>query len=400
VARLLNLYRDAFRGLSREVWILSAFLFINRAGTMVLAFLVLYLTQHHGYSESQAGRVLVWFGAGGVVGVWVGGALVDRVGFKVVQVGCLTLGGLGFIAFSFVAPGWPMSLGALALGFVLEGFRPANGAAISAFSRPENRARAFGLNRLAINLGVSVGAALGGILAEVDFQLLFWVDGATCLLAALGMHLVIPAARPKPREPATADATDSPWRDPLFLGVFGLLIVGGMVFFQVLSTYPLHLGEVYGYSKRWIGWILAINALTIVLVEMPLVKSIEGRRPLPLIGFAMLLVGLGFGLLPLSSSVAWVVALVLVWTVGEMLMAPMSITWVANRAGEGSRGAYMAAFGISFSTCAALAPLVGTAVFEYLGPNVLWASCLVLGLVACVGFQVLAAREKASTLNP
>ncbi len=395
MTRLLALYRDAFRGLSREVWLLSLFMFVNRAGTMVLVFLVLYLTERHGYSATQAGTVLMLYGIGSICGIAASGWLVDRIGFRAVQVGALALGGCGLIIFGTLDPGWPMAVGAVLLGLVGESFRPANSTAISVFSRPENRARAFGLNRLAINLGVSIGPAIGGFLAEVDYSWLFWVDGATCIVAA-GLMLVFVPAKPRAEgDEAQAPAGTSPWRDRAFVSMFALLASSGLIFFQVMSTYPLHLDQVFGFSKSVIGQVLAVNALIIVLFEMPLVKALEGREPLRLIGVAGLLLGAGFGLLPLVTSLAGVVALVVVWTVGEMLMAPMSITWVANRANDSNRGAYMAAFGICFSLCSALAPLLGTAVFEHLGPRVLWFGCGALGWVVFVGFRALAAREAA-----
>ncbi len=393
MSRFLALYRDAFSGLSREVWLLSFFMFINRCGTMVLAFLVLYLTEKHGYGEAQAGRVLALYGVGAVVGVAVGGMLVDRVGFHIVQLGSLLLSGLGFIAFGFASPGPPLSLAAVGLGFLAESFRPANGAAIAVYSKPSNRARAYGLNRLAVNLGWTVGPLLGGFLAETDFSLLFWVDGVTCLACAAGFALFLPRTEPPPQEEAETEVVGtSPWRDRVFLAVFGLFLLQGLVFFQLHSTYTLHLDQVCGFSKRLIGGIFAINTVLIVLVEMPLVKSLEGRDPLRLIGLASLIACVGFGLLPLSNSLAWVVTLVLVWTLGEMLMAPMSTTWVANRANAANRGAYMAAFSISFSLCSALAPVIGTEVYERAGPTVFWMGCLALGVVVFAGFRILASR--------
>ena len=71
-----------------------------------------------------------------------------------------------------------------------EAFRPANSAAIAAYSNPSNRTRSYSLNRLAINLGWGIGPAVGGILANKSFMLLFWADGLTCILASLVLYLV------------------------------------------------------------------------------------------------------------------------------------------------------------------------------------------------------------------
>ncbi|NBC09283.1 MAG: hypothetical protein GVY26_18990 [Bacteroidetes bacterium] len=85
VQRSLQLYRDSFSGLSKEVWSLSGVMLINRAGTMVLPFLSVYLTQQLGFSLGQAGWIMSFFGAGSVLGAYLGGQLTDRIGFYETQ---------------------------------------------------------------------------------------------------------------------------------------------------------------------------------------------------------------------------------------------------------------------------------------------------------------------------
>ena len=401
VVRLLAVYREAFQGLSREVWILSLVLFINRCGSMVLPFLVLYLTSRRGYTASEAGEVLAAYGVGAIFGIGAGGWLTDRIGFRVVQVVSMALSGLGFIGFSFLVEPPAVLAGGFGLGLLAESFRPANGSALAAFSPPHLRARAFGLNRLALNLGWTIGPAFGGFLAEVDFKLLFWIDGATCLLAALGLVVMLPAST-GPGERADREANEqaahpagSPWRDRIFMLAFGFLLLQCLVFFQLQSTYTLYLVEARGFSTRVVGVMIAVNTVLIVLFEMPLVKSIEHRDPLKMIALASLCVALGFGLLPLSGSLVWIVFLALLWTLGEMLTSPTMSGWVANRAGPGSRGAYMAAFGIAFSVAFALGPWLGTRVYERFGPDWLWWGCLVVGAVSATGFRALARHAQA-----
>lgn len=395
MARLLSLYRDAFRGLPREVWLLSICLFLNRCGTMVMSFLILYLVEEHGYTKPEAGVVLSLFGAGGMAGILLGGNLVDRIGFRPVQLGSLALSGVGFLCFPLLDTRLGIGVGAVVLGLVGEAFRPANGAAVSAYTTSDIRARAFGLNRLALNLGFAVGPAVGGILAEIDFDLLFQVDGLTCLGAGLGLALLLPTRPPAVPEEEVGRPTRSPWRDGLFLWVLLMLVLQGIVFFQVMGTYPLQLTEGMGLTKATLGRILALNAVVIVAVEMPLVKSLEARNPMRIMAWSGLLVGLGFGLLPLFDSLAWVLVLVVVWTVGEMLVAPMSITWVANRATGPNRGAYLGAYGMSFSLCAAVAPLLGTATLDRYGSDVLWGSCVVLGVLVWAGLSAVARSGRA-----
>ncbi|MFT5478245.1 MAG: putative MFS family arabinose efflux permease [Planctomycetota bacterium] len=396
MSRLFSVYRAAFQGLPREVWILSIVLFINRCGSMVLPFLVLYLTSQRGFTPSEAGEVLAVYGAGAIIGVGAGGWLVDRIGYRIVQIGSLTSAALTLLAFSVLRERPALLAGAFCLGCLAEAFRPANGVALAAFAPPSVRARAFGLNRLAINLGWTVGPVLGGFLAAVDYRFLFWVDGGTCLAAAVYLAVALPpsSAEKEYHEPkSSSTSARSPWRDGVFMVAFILLLLQAVIFFQMHSTFPLYLVQERGYSTGTFGLLIIVNTALIVLFEMPLVKLVETRNPLTLVAISCALVGLGFGLLPLSGSLVWIVFLIVLWTIGEMLTAPTMTNWVVGRADRGSRGAYMAAYGIAFSLAVAAAPLVGTRVWEQAGPDMVWWTCLVLGAITAIGFWLLARRE-------
>ncbi|MBS1566045.1 MAG: hypothetical protein JST39_16775 [Bacteroidetes bacterium] len=78
----IHTYRNAYTGLSRDTWLLSIVMLINRSGTMVVPFMTLYLTSPQmGYSIGQAGFVYGLFGVGAFIGAWLGGKLTDRIGF-------------------------------------------------------------------------------------------------------------------------------------------------------------------------------------------------------------------------------------------------------------------------------------------------------------------------------
>ena len=399
--RFFAYYRESFRGLSREVWILSIVLLVNRCGTMVVPFLALYLTAEHGFTESGAGEIMALYGVGSMIGVGLGGHLVDRVGYRLVQIVSMIAGGLAFMGFGLLGPGPGMLAGAVVMGLMVESFRPANTTAVAAFAPPKDRPRAYALNRLALNLGWTMAPALAGFLAEVDYSWLFWIDGATCIAAGIALAILLPASSTERevKEPEPEGLARSPLRDRFFLSVLGLLFVQGVVFCQVMGTYPLYLRDVNGFRERIIGFVMLLNGAIIVLAEMPLVRSIETRNPLRVMAVGVVFVGLGFGLLPLDSSLAWVVLLMLVWTVGEMLVSPLLSSWVANRADKRSRGRYMAAMGMTFSLCHVAAPLAGTRVYEKNGPDVLWYGCLGVCVLAYFAYQVAAKREAAVTVE-
>jgi MFS family permease len=175
----------------------------------------------------------------------------------------------------------------------------------------------------------------------------------------------------------------------VFLVFLPLMTILGMVLFQLFSTYPLTLHGKYGFAESRIGLILAINTLVISLFEMILVHRLREREPLRVAGLGSFLFCLGFALLPLGSSFAFVAATVLVWTVGEMLSLPLLSGWVGTRAGEKSAGSYLGLFSVSISIAFVLGPLAGTWIYQHFGGPPLWYGCGVVGLLLWAAFAIL-----------
>ncbi|HEV7672420.1 MAG TPA: MFS transporter [Thermoanaerobaculia bacterium] len=393
--RLFAVYRAAFAGLPRPIWLLAISSLINRSGTMVLPFATLYLTKEMGWTVPEAGLALSFYGAGAMIGSFSGGWLADRISVSLVLVTSLVLNGIGFLTLEHLQSRSAIYWFLVALGTFSEAFRPANATALSAIAGPANRVRAFTLYRLAINLGMSIGPVLGGFLAEHDYRWLFRVDGATCLAAALMLTIWFH----DPVEHGTADASDSaaragrsPWRDGPFVALLGLGMLLAMVFFQIQSTYPLALNRVYGFSEAAIGLALAVNTVIIVLFEMVLAHALRNAPHLRIVAWGSLLFGVGLALLPLGRSFAYVCLTIVVWTLGEMLSLPFLQGVVAERADAKRRGTYLGLLSFAFSIAYMSGPLVGAWVFERFGPAILWYACGVAGVLLWLGFEGLARR--------
>jgi MFS family permease len=387
-------YGDAFSGLNRSVWLLSLATLINRSGTMVLPFLALFLTEERGFTTTQAGQVLALYGLGAVGASFAGGRLADRFDPRRVMKWSLALTGACFLILGHLQGRLAISIMILVLSFVGEIFRPANLAALAAASDAGERARSFALMRLAVNLGMTLGPTVGGFLALYDYGWLFVADGVTCLLAAGLLQLVFPAsamqAAPRAAHAAAKIALQSPWRDRPLLVILGLMFILNTVTFQIVGTFPLALRDLYGFSEARIGLVLAVNTLLIVLFEMVLVHSLSRRNPLAVSGVGAFLFCAGLGLLPLGSGFGFVVFTVGVWTVGEMLVFPVVSSAVADRAPEETRGAYMGLLNFSFAGAFVVAPLVGTWVYQELGPEWLWYGCGAVGFLLWAGFHAVA----------
>jgi len=376
-------------GLPREVWLLFATNLINRAGMMVLPFLVLYLTRELGFSAARAGLMLAFYGASAIVFGPIGGRLSDRIGALPVMRASLIASGSVLLLFPLARSFIAVAAMTVLWAGCAEMFRPASLAAITHVVAPEQRRQAFALNRLAINLGMSIGPALGGFLATVSFRAMFAVDAVTTLLAGAVLALtpwrafsgVNSEARNREGEsvgPATI----------LHDGSFLIFLCGvffvGVVFFQHESALPLYLVQYLSLSPAFYGMLFTINTLLIVALEVPLTTATAHWPNTRSLIIGCLLFAVGFGALGVIASPSGVIATVVVWTFGEMLLFPAMSTHMAEIAPENRRGAYMGAYSMSLSIALTLGPWMGTQLLASFGPVTAWSVMFALGALAAL----------------
>ncbi|HXB91484.1 MAG TPA: MFS transporter [Puia sp.] len=400
IGRTISLYREAYSGLARDTWLLSFVMLINRSGTMVIPFMTIYLTQPSmGYSISQAGIVMGLFGLGAVCGGFLGGRITDRIGFHRVQLVTLTGGGFLFMVLGQMKSFPLICLFTFLLSVVNDAFRPANSTAIAFYSKEENRTRSYSLNRLAINLGWAVGGAIGGVLASINYHLLFWVDGSTNLLAALLLRYFLTPetvqVRPRVADAGTS-AVSSPYRDTVYLQFIGLVILFAACFFQMFSTLPLYYKKELHLPEYMIGLLMTLNGLLITFFEMVLVFKLEGKREnLFYIACGVSLVSVFFfllNLLPLSVTAAFFCMVVM--TFGEITAMPFMNSFWISRTGMANRGQYAGLYTIAWSTAQVIGPTVGAQVAQYLGFRTLWWGAGVVCILAGLGFRRLLQNKR------
>jgi predicted MFS family arabinose efflux permease len=387
-----QLYKNAYTGIPKPVWWLAIVMFVNRSGTMVIPFLTVYLT-HKGYSLQQAGYVMGAFGLGSVAGGYIGGRLTDRFGSFYVQFGSLFLNGVLFIVLGQMQTLWQYALCIFLLATLGEAFRPANAAAIADYSTDQNRIRCYALNRLAINLGWSIGPAIGGVLASVNYNYLFWADGVTCIAASFLLFAGLSPAKHSVKnetDQLAKASTVSAYRDkPFLLGMFYVFLVG-LSFFQLFSVIPVYYKTELRLNEASIGWILAMNGLLIAAIEMVLVYKLENRGPsLFYIMTGALLMGLSFLILEAGKTATIAVVSMLVVTFGEMFLFPFMNNFWVKRSTESTRGQYAAVYAMSFAAATVLAPTLATQVASRAGFSLLWVIDFFLCTFAAIGFYFL-----------
>ncbi len=389
VKRAINSYKNSFRGLSKEVWWLALITFINRAGTMVLPFLSLYLTQDLNLTYSQVGWIMTSFGVGSVIGTWIGGKLTDKIGFYKVMFRSLLTTGFMFIALQYVHTFEGFLIGIFLTMTVADMFRPAMFVSLKAYSKPENQTRSLTLIRLAINLGFSFGPFLGGvIITTLSYSGLFWIDGITCIAAIFLMKFVLKEKEFKANksivELENGAKLKSVYRDkPYWIFLFIIFLMGFM-FLQLFTTMPLYYKEVHALSEVQIGLIMAVNGFLIFLLEMPLIHYIESKffNKMKIITWSLVMIALSFVILNATMWVGILIIGMLLITVGEMLAFPFTNNFAMNRAPSGKEGRYLALYSMAFSFAHIFSAKTGMEIIDRFGYAANWYFMGGLGLIA------------------
>lgn len=395
--KLIHLYTNSFKGLSKESWMLALVMLINRAGSMVLPFLGVYMTDHLKFSIENTGIVLSFFGIGSVIGSWLGGFITDRIGEYRVQYLSLLLS----VPLFCMIPLFKTEIGVATIillqSIVSDSFRPANSVAITKYAKPENITRAFSLNRMAINLGFSIGPALGGILSAISYEFLFFSNAFTALVAGI-LYIVFFRKRNilaklkarKVQESIEIKKENSPYRDGKFLVYCFFCMLFSICFFQLFSTLTIFYKDTAHLSQQSIGYILGYSGFLVVLLEMGLVQVAEKYFSLAvtmllgtfICGFAYAMLGFDYSILTLVISMSLL-------CVGEIWALPFMSTITALRSGKNNKGAYMGLNGISFSIAFIVTPTLGTFIAERFGFTILWIGTGVLATIIAIAFYYI-----------
>ncbi|MFF3605368.1 MFS transporter [Streptomyces sp. NPDC002463] len=388
---------SAFEGLPSVVWTIFAGTIVNRLGYLVTPFLVFFLASR-GVTGADTTYVLGALGAGNLIGPAVGGVLADRIGRRPTML----IGLIGAAAAQgalFLAPGvWTMAAAALLISAAGSTVSPAAYALLADAVDSERRQRAYALFGWGVNIGTAVAGVLGGYLAAQGYWLLFAVDAGSMLLYALVVAVRLPEPkRPdQERRPNDGIGYGVVLRDRLALLLLPLFGVQLFVYSLTEVALPLAVRD-SGLSPAVYGAMAAVNAIMVVVLQ-PFATAWLARLPqLAVQSAGSALIAVGVALTGLADSIAGYTVSVVIWSLGEVVVAGIAAGIFANLAPAHARGRYQGAYSWTWGTARFGALTLGVTTYTTLGPTTLWWMALAAGLTTAATTLALRKRVEART---
>jgi MFS family permease len=384
-------------GLPPAYWLIWTGTLINRLGGFVIPFLTLYLTTQRQIPVSQAALMVSLFGAGSFIAQLGGGELTDRLGRRPVMLMSFFITPIFMIALGLARDLVLISISTFIVGFFTDLYRPAVGAAIADLVPPESRTRAYGYNYWAINLGAAIAPVLAGLIAGYNYLILFVADALTTAIFGFIVLFGIRETRPIEAHQAShatlTERLSQLKRAPILLIFSFLTLFIGMIYTQGYVGLPLDM-QAHGLGPGQYGTVIAVNGFLVILMTIP-VSNMAAKWPrFETVAVAALLLGLGFGSTALAGNFSLFALSVAIWTLGEIAATSVSPTIIADLSPIELRGLYQGIFGAAWGLAYFIGPLAGGWIYENLGSDVLWISCLVIGIVLAFCYYALSAPAK------
>lgn len=381
-----------------QFWVLTFGTFIDRiGGAMLFPFFTLYITRKFEVGMTEVGLVFALFSLSSVVGGIFGGALTDRLGRKGMLLFGLITSALSSLMMGFVETIGLFVIVTLFVGALSNTAGPAQQAMVADLLPDKKRAQGFGILRVVVNLSVTIGPMIGGLLATIDYKLLFISDAIASLITAGIVYFSLrESMSPREAESETMTQTIGGYKDVfkdvayVWYLVASVLMV--IVYMQMNTTLSVYLRDVHAIDERGFGYILSLNAAMVVLFQFPITRWVSKYRPLVVMAVGTLLYAIGFSMYGFVATYAFFLVAMVIITIGEMFVSPVGQAIVARLAPADMRGRYMAVFGFSWIIPTAVGPLLAGMVIDNFNPNWVWYGAGILGVIAALGFFMLASR--------
>ena len=405
--RMFNRYKETFQEYSHTFWTLIGAMFIDRLGGSILfPFFSLYITDRFGVGMTEVGYIFTLHTSAMFFGNMLSGALTDKIGRKKMLLAGILLSGTSSLLMGFIPTYEIFMIFTVITGLVGNIGGPAVNAMMADILPEKQRAQGFGILRVAVNLSVSFGPAIGGVLAGYDYFYLFVADFVISSITALVVWRKIPETKPQDvtdenngKETSllsTLGGYSKILKNGIFLSILFLSLLTNLVYMQMNSSLSVYLRDVHAITSQQYGYILTLNAIMVVLFQFWITRKISGYKPMLVMAAGNILYAIGFSMYGLVGSYTLFLLAMIIITIGEMISSPILQSLVADIAPSDMRGRYMAVFNLSFGTAMAVGPLAAGIIMDNYNPDWVWYIGGLICVFSALGYllmQLLAGKK-------
>ena len=392
----------------KQFWIIVGANFIDRiGGGLIYPFFALYITKQFQVGMTEVGVLFALFSISDLIGNMIGGALTDFLGRKTMIIFGLIVSALTVLAMGLVQQlEWFFVMGAVS-GIFATASGPAHQAMLTDILPEKKRADGFGIMRVAANLAVAIGPAIGGFIASYSYLILFLADTITSLITALIVYLTVEETKPEVAEETEKNGFKETFigygkvlQDRKFMLFVVVSTIATIVYAQMYGTLSVYLRDVHGVQESGYGWIMTLNAGMVVLFQFMITRRISDKPPMLILALGSLLYVIGFGMYGFVGTYLLFMLAMVIITIGEMVVIPVAQAYVGEAAPEDMRGRYSGVMGFSWMIPWMIGPLLAGLIMDNGDPNWVWYGCAILGTVSMLGFLWLRRIHEGEGVTP
>ncbi len=396
--------KETYKGFSTTFWTLIGAMFIDRlGGSLLYPFFSLYITERFGVGMTEVGIIFLLHTSAMFVGNMLSGALTDKFGRKRMLLAGIILSGTSSLLMGFIPNYETFMVFTIITGFLSNIGGPAVNAMMADILPEKQRAQGFSVLRVVVNLSVTFGPAIGGLLAGYNYFYLFVTDFVISMITGVIVFFKIPETKPK-ADPANQEPEQSLWKtiigykvtlqDWFFIGIVILTLLTNLVYMQMSSSLSVFLRDSYGISSQKYGYILSLNAIMVVIMQFWITHKTRNFQPMVLMFFGNILYAIGFGMYGFVGTYPLFLLAMAIITIGEMISSPILQAIIAKLAPENMRGRYMAVFNLSFGAANAVGPLAAGIIMDNYNPNWVWYAGGIICTISAFGYLCMQTPAK------
>ena len=384
---------NQYRGLRREIYILTFGRTVTNLGSMIWPVMTMILSQKLGLSAREISYYFVGSSLIMLPASIIGGKLADRFNKKRMIVFCDCVSIVCFL----VSAAIPLGIGTIFL-FVIAGIfqsmeYPSYDALFADLSTTKDRERAYSLDYLGGNLGLVLSPTIAGLLFRNYLWLSFLISGVSIAISTVLIAVLVKDITPV--EDTGEEASYQEKKDGA--SIFAILrenpllilyLLCGTLYAGAYGQYnfimPLDMAAVHGDAGAVIfGTVSSLNCITVVLFT-PLITRLFAKmrdtgkmfmgRALVFAGYLVFLLLLGF--------IPGYYFAMLVFTWGEIFDVLSQGPYISSRIPASHRGRINGLMSVAYTIITGGVDLAVGQLYDRVGSGWTWSFVLVVTLVS------------------